>query len=396
MAIAGPVRNSPAVWAPTAAALLALALGGCAGEAGGAPPQHAAGAGAAPAAQVEPPEEDSIAVRTQAAEQRALSAVYSTSATLRADRRATVTARTRGVIEDLLVEEGDRVRAGQPLAVLENDEQTIELARAETTRDNTARELARAENLREQELLSEEDYDAILRSAEEAKHGADLAALMLSRTVIRAPFDGRILKRHLDDGGNVSDGSAVYDLADLDPLYADVGVPERQIARLGVGQQVRLVVDSTGEEADGVIERLAPEVDAATGTVKVTVAVHGAPALRPGGFVRVDIVVDTHDDAVVVPRSALVAEGRRWHLFRVLPDGGKVERLEVERGFEEGDLVEIERVVAPGEPLRPGDPIVVVGAAALSDGSTVEVLDASDDATRAEDAEPREEPGVAA
>ena len=194
---------------------------------------------------------------------------------------------------------------------------------------------------------------------------------MLSRTVIRAPFAGQVLKRHLDVGGNVSDGTAVYDLADLDPLYADVGVPERQISTLGVGQPVRMVADSTGDAVAGSIERLAPEVDATTGTVKVTVAVPGGSGLRPGGFVRVDIVIDTHEQALVVPRSALVAEGRRWHLFRVLEDGTSRRALEVERGYEEGDLVEILSVVSSHEPSVRATTVIVVGAAALTDGSAI-------------------------
>jgi membrane fusion protein (multidrug efflux system) len=295
-----------------------------------------------------------------------------------------------GVLEQLLVEEGDDVKAGQPLAILENDEQTIEFQRSAASRDNKIREYERAQKLREQDLLSEEDYDASRREAEEAGHAADLAELVLSRTVIRAPFDGTVLKRHLDDGGNVNDGTPVYDLADITPLYADVNIPERQIARLAVDQAVHLIADSSGEKVEARIERLAPEVDPATGTVKVTLAVRGSTALRPGGFVRVEIVVDTHFDALVVPRSALVAEGRRWHVFRLAAEGSSVERLEIVRGFEEGDRVEIVDVVSGGEALEPGDRIVVVGASALSEGSIVDVLE-----QETEEADRDEDPGVA-
>jgi len=172
-----------------------------------------------------------------------------------------------------------------------------------------------------------------------------------------------------------------------------VNVPARQIARLAVDQAVRLIADSSGEEVEARIERLAPEVDPTTGTVKVTLAVRGLTTLRPGGFVRVEIVVDTHSDALVVPRSALVAEGRRWHVYRLAAEGGSVERLEIARGFEEGDRVEIVDVVS-GEPLLPGDRIVVVGASALSDGSAVEVLEQEAEET-AEDADRDEDPGVA-
>lgn len=360
-----------------ASLLAALGCGGGESPAGAGaqaatPPAEAASAGGETA-------EDAIAVEIARVSRQSLSAVYATSATLRADKLATVTARTRGVIRELLAEEGDWVERGAPLARLENDEQLITHEQSSAVSATKQRELARAETLHEQGLLSDEAHDTIRREAVEAAHGAELAELALSRTTIRAPFSGRILTRHVDPGATVSDGTAVYDIADLDPLYADVQIPERQVERLRAGQTVRIVADQGGvpTETEARIERIAPAVDPDTGTVKVTVAVPRAASVRPGSFVRVGIVTDTHEDALVVPRSALVAEGRRWHLFRVSEsDEGKVELVGVTRGFEEADRVEI--LATEGDrPLVEGDRVVVTGAPALSDGSTIEILGAA-------------------
>ncbi len=141
------------------------------------------------------------------------------------------------------------------------------------------------------------------RDADDAGHALELAELQLARTVIRAPIAGVVVTRHLDVGATVSDGTSVYDLADLQPLYADVTIPERHVTRLHPGQEVQLTADSTAIRADGRIERIAPAVDPETGTVKVTVAVVGESGLRPGAFVRVGIVTDTHEEALVVARS---------------------------------------------------------------------------------------------
>jgi membrane fusion protein (multidrug efflux system) len=320
-------------------------------------------------------EEDAIAVGAGAVMRAPISSLYTTSATLRADKRATITARTQGVVRELLVEEGDRVRKNQALAELENDEQRIAFERAAAARDTTQLDLARTVSLHEQGLVSDEEFETTRREAAEAKHTAALQELTLSRTTIRAPFDGQILRRHIDPGATVSDGVSVYDLADLDPLYADVNIPERHIARLAIGQSVRLVADSSSEQAEAFIERIAPSVDPATGTVKVTLAVRGTTGLRPGSFVRVDIVTDTHDEALVVPRSALVAEGRRWYVFRVTEQGEKVERLEVHRGFEEGDSVEVLELLDADKTLSDVDRVVVRGASALTDGARIEVIE---------------------
>jgi RND family efflux transporter MFP subunit len=326
-------------------------------------------------------EEDAIAIELGEVARGTLSAVYSTSATLRADKQATVTARTRGVIHQLLVEEGDWVKEGQPLAILENDEQTIAFKQASATWETRQREFERAESLHRQELMSDEDFETARRQAVEAGHAAELAELMLSRTTIRATFSGRVLKRHLDVGATVNDGTPVYDIADLQPLYVDVQVPERQVAQLAPGQSVRLLADDDTAAGQAEIERIAPAVDPSTGTVKVTLAVREAGELKPGGFVRVGIVTDTHENVLVVPRSALVAEGRRWHLFRIKDDGKHVELIEVGRGFEEADMVEILQDDDGGRPLSEGDRIVVTGASSLDDGSAIQVLnEAADEA----------------
>ncbi len=318
-------------------------------------------------------EEPAIAVKISPISLESISSLYSTSATLRADRQATVIARTRGVVERLVVEEGDKVASGQPLAYLENDEQKITAARARSTEEKARRDFERLSGLQERGLVSVDEYEASRSNAEDASHALELAELELSRTVIRAPIAGTVVKRHLDVGATVSDGTPVYDLADIDPLYADVNIPERHVTSLRAGQEVRLSADATGTVANALIERIAPAVDPATGTVKVTVAVTGDSGLRPGAFVRVDIVTDTHENALVVPRSALVAEGRRWHLYR-LADGDLVEQIEVMLSFESGDRVEIDHTADTAIVLSPGDQVVVVGAPALSEGAKVRVM----------------------
>jgi RND family efflux transporter MFP subunit len=223
-------------------------------------------------------------------------------------------------------------------------------------------------------LVSVDEYEASRRDSEDAAHALELAELELYRTVIRAPIAGVVVARHLDVGATVSDGTPVYDLADLEPLYADINIPERHVTRLEPGQEVRLTADATGTAASAIIERIAPAVDPATGTVKVTVAVEGKSGLRPGAFVRVDIVTDTHADALVVARSALVAEGRRWQLYRLTDDETTVEQIEVVLGFETGDRIEIAGTTDASVEITPGQRVIIVGAPALSDGAKVRVM----------------------
>jgi len=358
---------------------------------GSGPQSKAKASTATPQAEPEEDPEDAIAVSALDVSQEALSALYTTSATLRSDKQAIVTARTHGVIHRLLVEEGDLVETGQTLAILENDEQQINFNKSVTTRDTKLRELERAVSLHEQGLMSEEAFETIRREAEESRHNAALNELMLKRTVIRSPFSGIILTRHVDVGRTVNSGDSIYDLADLDPLYADVTVPEREIGTLSSGQRVRLSVDASGMTVNARIERIAPLVDSSTGTVKVTLAVDQSTDLRPGSFVKVSIVTNTHENALVVPRSALVAEGRRWHIYRLKQDGSHVEQLEVALGYEEGDRVEILESLDAEVPLAIGDSVIHLGASALTDDAQVVVVDPTQEETDENTVEPTSE-----
>lgn len=340
--------------------------------------QPSQGAAQRPDAEDGKAQPEAVLVRAAAVRQEPMAALYSTSATLRAAQHATVTARTTGVIRQLAVEEGDRVTADQPLAYLEDDEQRIAFERTRATFETRRWEFERSARLYEQELVSEEAYESARREARDAEQAAALAELELSRTIIRAPFAGVILTRHLDVGNTIRTGDAVYSLADTRLLLADVNVPERHVARLAPGQSVLLTGDATKEQVEARIERIAPAVDAATGTVKVTLAVADGHSLRPGSFVRADVVTDTHDQALVVPRSALLAEGRRWLLYRVANQAGAnnatAHQVEVRLGFENGDRVEI--VPLDEGQLQAGDRVVVAGVGALADGARIEIADA--------------------
>lgn len=320
---------------------------------------------------------DPIAVSVAPVLRQPMASVYSTSGTLRAERRATVTSRTRGVIKELFVEEGDLVTADQALAQLEDNEQLLALERYEMIHGIKVREFERSRLLAEDELISDNELEIIRQQVEELVHELDLARLNVERTTVSAPFEGIVVQRHLDLGATVSDGTDIFDLADLDPLYLDVNVPERHVGRLEPGQTVQLFADAADVSAEARIERLSPVVDTTTGTVKVTVAVDSDVALRPGAFVQIDVVTDVREEALVVPRSALVAEGRRWLVYRVSASGDTAEALEVTLGFEQGNQVEIAGIVK-GTPLLPGDLLVVRGASALSDGARLNIVDGAE------------------
>jgi membrane fusion protein (multidrug efflux system) len=350
----------------TLGAVLA-ACAGCGGKEGDASQGHGSGgAEAAPAAGGPPGE--TVPVAVVEAEIGVASSNYGTTAVLEAENHAQILARTTGVVRRLLREEGDLVQAGEVLIELEDDGAALRVRQAEVQLDKAEALHARAKSMREMGMLSDQEFesqdnDLHLREAE-----LDLARLDLSYTRVVSPFAGRVVRRHVDLGANVTPGTALADVMDVTPLLALVHVPANRMGFVKPGQSVKIRLDSTGTDLDGVVRLVSPIVDPGTGTVKVTVEIMKyPPATRPGDFAQIQIVTARHDDAILVPSRAIFEEQGQSILF-VVQEGKAVRRV-VKSGFVDGENTEIlEGVVAK-------DLVVVKGQRDLRDGLSVEILE---------------------
>jgi membrane fusion protein (multidrug efflux system) len=315
-------------------------------------------------------EEASIPVETARARTGAIDAAYRGTATLEAEDEATVMAKQGGVIEQVLVEEGERVKAGQVLARLETERLRLEVARAKATLDQLEQDFRRNESVFERKLVSREVYERAKFELEGARAAYDLARLALEEAEIKAPFDGVISLRHIKVGNTIQPGSPAFRVTRMDQLEAQIFVPERDIHKLAAKQPATLVVDAWPDKRfAGQILRVNPVVDAATGTVKVTVAMAPEqPELRPGMFGRVEIVYDRRSDALLVPKDAVLTEDAQHSVF-VVADG-RARRRPIRVGYSDADHYEVIDGLAAGEEL------VVTGQTSLRDDSKVEVVNA--------------------
>ena len=156
----------------------------------------------------------------------------------------------------------------------------------------------------------------------------------------------------------------------MDRIEAQIYVPERDIHKLAPEQPAVLTVDAwPGKRFDGRILRINPVVDAATGTVKVTVAMApGQPELRPGMFGRVEIRYDRRESALLSPKDAVLTEDAQTSVF-VVADG-RARRRVIRLGYSDADYHEVLDGLVVGEQL------VVTGQTSLRDDSKVEVVNA--------------------
>ena len=335
-----------------AAALLAACKGGNPGEAQAKPADKAA---------------DAIPVEVAAASRRAIAASYTGTAALEPRAESQVVAKTSGVALEVLVEEGQVVKAGQPLVRLDPDRARLALAQSEAQLRKLENNYRRAQQLVAQQLISAGEVDQMRYDLENARAVHNLARLELSYATVVAPISGVVASRSIKPGNFVQINTPIIRIVDDSRLEATLNVPERELAVMKAGQPVLMLADAVpGKEFTGVVDRVAPVVDSGSGTFRVVAAFSGGDLLQPGMFGRLRIDYDQRADALVVPRIALLDDQDDPAVYAVRE--GKAVRVPVKLGYTDGEWTEVR------EGLKEGDKVVTAGKVALRDGSAVQAI----------------------
>lgn len=323
-----------------------------------------------------------VPVSVAAVTQGTVSSYLSATANIVPDNEVEVLAEAEGRVSRLAAEEGDHVAKGQVLVTLDRGDHEIAFNKAKLKSQNALLAYERGEKMVRESLISQEAFDKMTMDHEVARQELAEAEHRLSKTSIRAPFAGRITLRGVENGQHVRPGDKLFTIADFEPLVARIYLPEKDVLGLKVGQEVKLTLKAADSvRFAGRIRQVSPVVDAATGTVKVTIeAVRPPASVRPGGFVTVDVVRETRAKAVLVPRQAVLRELGSAHVF--VAKNGKAERRAVSLGLEEGDNVE----AVSG--LAVGDQVIVAGQGSLKPGAAVKILTATAQAADAKRIEP--------
>jgi RND family efflux transporter MFP subunit len=349
---------------------LTLSLGGLAGCE--RPGEEGESAGDEKPPDEKPPEEKAAPVKMMKVGTGDIEATISSASTIEAERAVTVHAEATGRVLSLSYEEGDEVKSGAQLAKVRRDAQASGVDRANANYEKAKADVERIERLVARGVASQEELDntkATLRSAvlDQKDRRRDLR-----NTKVSAPFGGTITERFVSAGAFVNAGQQLYAITDFNSLVARVYVPEKELDRIRVGQPAQVVGKAAqGREGVGSVMRIAPIVDAATGTLKVTIALPeslagGDKGFLPGMYAEVTLTTELKEGITVAPKSALVYEEER--VFAFIVDEDKAKRVLLEVGLSDDDFVE----VLGG--LKVGDPLIIAGQSGLKDGALIEVI----------------------
>lgn len=310
---------------------------------------------------------EAVPVEVARVSRRAIAASYTGTAPLEARAESQVVAKTSGVALQVLVEEGQQVKAGQTVVRLDASRATLQAAQSSAQMRKLESNYARSRKLAEQQLISANDIDQIKFDLENARAANRLANLELSYANVKAPISGVVAQVSIKPGNFVQINSPVVRVVDISRLEATLNVPERELETLKPGLPVVLRVDALpGKTYDGTVDRVAPVVDSGSGTFRVICAFDGSGVLQPGMFGRIQIDYDQKADALVLPRAALLDDEAQPAVYTIAD--GKAVRTPVKLGYADGEWVELR------SGLKLGQQVVTAGKVALREGSPVQVI----------------------
>ncbi len=214
---------------------------------------------------------------------------------------------------------------------------------------------------------SEHNLQMLKAGVEEAQAAVDLAANMLSKTEITAPFAGLVSYVKVEQGEMVAAGSPVAGVLSLDPIEAEVLVSEKNIAKISRDDTAQVTVDAVDSTFEASVEKLSPAADPETGMFPVTLKLQNPDRnLLPGMLVEVEFTTAFSHDVLSVPRKAVLSRGDKDYVF-VVKDNRAHER-QVTIGLEDKKYAEII------DGLQGDESVVTYGAEYLDDGSTVNLM----------------------
>jgi membrane fusion protein, multidrug efflux system len=280
------------------------------------------------------------------------------SGSLRAVNQATVKAKGAGEVREVLVREGEAVKAGQVLVKMDTSDYQARLDQAKGALQAARGQLEIAAKSRDNNkaLLDKgfisktafdnaaSQYDIARANVESARGALDVAQKALADTVIRAPISGLISSRTVEPGEKVPVDFHLLDVVDLRQMEMEAAVPASEIMHVALGQEVQVRVEGMAQPLKGKVARINPATQAGSRSILVYIQIDNPEgALRVGMFGEAQLTIAKKTSVLTVPQSAVRNEAGATYVYAI--ENGKLAQKPVTLGMRgdagEGDAVEI-------------------------------------------------------
>jgi len=280
---------------------------------------------------------------------------------------ASIVAKVGGSLDRVKANIGDRVQAGQSLALIDTTELAFTARQTGATFAAARAAYERASQLLAESLISREEFDEDEAEMKVAEANSQTAQARLGYANITAPFSGTVTARQFDPGAVVSAGTVLFTLADFDSVKVVVNVLEKDVPLVLVWTRAKVVADALPQDTfAGRVGRTSDAVDPATRTMRVEIFVaNPAHRLKPGMYATADLFLFQHPDAITVPAAAVLRAAGDTFVYVVERDTAR--RKPVRTGIEQGVRTEIVSGLDGGESL------ITTGQQYVKDASPVTV-----------------------
>ena len=316
--------------------------------------------------------------------------------TVKAQDLVSVSPQVSNRLTDIYVDLGDTVEAGQLMAKIYDktfrdqlSQAQAQLAQSRIALRRDSAQFERQRQLLEMDLVSDSEYEIALATyrntmaqLESARASLTQAQENFNFTEVRAPVNGVVVSRSLEEGDLAPSGQTLFELASDSGFETRIFLPVQDWRSVRIGQSVQLRVSNEASvSATGIVSRKSPQLDPTTGLGEVVITLTQVGESIYSGVLAENLInIQTNDNAVVIPRSALVEvvetvvnpesntiELERSYSVFVSKGDSMAERRTLELGIEQGDRIE----VLSG--LQPGDNIVITGQQGLEEGGRISV-----------------------
>jgi len=320
-----------------------------------------------------------LEVRVQVLRSHVLENTIQTTGSLLANEAIEVRSEIAGRVTEIGFQEGGTVTKGQTLLRINDDDLQAQLLKSELAIKLAREDAGRKKQLFDVKGISQQAYDDSRIAMQSAQADSANIRAMIAKTVIRAPFSGRIGLRQVSEGGYVSPNTLITDLQQVTPIKVEFSVPERFGREIAVGKKVVFTLDGDTTHYAAEIYAVDPAVDMASRTISMRAHnPNGNGKLRPGAFAHISVELSKEPAALTIPTEALIPDiqGQKVLLIK----GGKAISARVETGIRTNTQVQLTKGV------QPGDTVITTGLLQLRDSMAVkaappentDVIDESD------------------